>query len=209
MIDDASLFHGTYNPQKARDYYLRTRKLKGRKPGSAVKSSSKEGGRPVATGTPQFSQANRSNTKSRRAELEAQKIALTKRLDRLREVLQKLVDEAKGRSGVKQPEGKDADKAPETPADKADRNADQKSKKLTGSQKATKAKKAKEAYEKEHPNTLSTDVDILQEQVKDIQAKILTAISDAKDRRSKAGFKTEKLVRPIVKKNSNDGPRGR
>ena len=151
-----------------------------------------------------------SKTKSRQAELRAQKEALEKRLDRLREVLAELVAEAKKRSGGdpnKKKRGDEKDKAPETKADKADRNKAEKDQKpLTAKQKADKAKKAKEAYEKENPNSLSMDVEILREQVKDIQVKIQKALADAKARRNKAG---RDITQKSGYKNNSDGPRGR
>ena len=191
MIDDSELFHGTYDPTKAREYYLRTRKLKGRKPTTATPSNPGRGGRRPANAPKGAAggTASRSKTKSRQAELRAQKEALEKRLDRLREVLSELVKAAKKRSGGNPNKGKDKkDAAPETQADKADRNkAEKKAKPETASQKKEKAQKAKEAYEKENPNSLSTDVDILKSQVEDIQAKIQKALADARDRSSKAG----------------------
>lgn len=209
MIDDSALFHGTYDPVKAREYYLRTRKLKGRRPTTATVVSPGRGGRRPAGASAARAggKPNRSKTKSRQEELRAQKEALEKRLDRLREVLEQLVDAAKKRSGGDPNKGKnDKDKAPETQADKADRNKDaKKDKPETASQKKERAKKAKEAYEKEHPNTLSQDVDILQAQVADIQDKIQSALAAARDRRKKAGMQDSRSG----SKNNNDGPRGR
>lgn len=210
MIDDSGLFHGTYDPVKAREYYLRTRKLKGRRPTSASPANPGRGGRPRTSslvntvgGAP-----NRSKTKSRRAELKAQQEALEKRLDRLREELQKLVDAAKKRSGGDPNKKKDApEKAPETQVDKADRNkAEKKSKPETASEKKERAKAAKEAYEKEHPNTLSENVEILKEQVADIQTKIQNALAEARERRSKAG---ENDTKSGSKNDNSDRPRGR
>lgn len=201
MIDDSALFHGGYDPVKARAYYLRTRKLKGRKASTADVPSPVRGvEKPPGSAVIKGSKVNRANTKSRQAELLAQKERLEKRLDRLREILAQLVIAAKSRSGVKKPDSKDA--APETQTDKADRNSDEKSKRLTPSQKTAKAKQAKEAYEKEHPNSLSTNVDILKEQVKDIQNQIQSAIADARERSSKAGIIKAEVVRPKDKPKS-------
>lgn len=209
MIDDSALFHGTYDPAKAREYYLRTRKLKGRKPGTIkAPDPSTTGRRPAPATTFAPGKPNRSNTKSRRAELEAQKVALEKRLDRLKEVLRKLVEEAKSRSGADKPESDSKDKAPETQTDKADRNADEKSKKLTSKQKSEKAEAAKEAYEKENPNSLSQDVEVLALQVKDIQAKIQKAVADARERKQKADKNNQTLVRP-PSQTFTSGPQGR
>lgn len=212
MIDDSELFHGTYDPAKAREYYLRTRKLKGRRPAAAIASGPGRSARRPTSARSGGGKANRANTKSRRAELLAQKKALEKRLDRLREVLAQRVKEAKAlnASNASKPKKVEKGAAPETKADKADRNAHEKSKKLTSSQKASKAKKAKEAYEKEHPNSLSTDVEILQEQVKDIRAKINKAVSDAaRARKQNAGKTKASLVRRQPRNQPNDGPQGR
>jgi chaperonin cofactor prefoldin len=209
MIDDSALFHGDYDPAKARAYYLRTRKLKGRRPGTATPDSPGRGGRrtTVAPAVKAGGKANRSNTKSRRAELLAQKEALEKRLDHLREVLAKKVKEAKALQGKSKPKKVEKDMAPETQVDKADRNtAEKAAKPLSGKQKADKAKKAKETYEKEHPTTLSNDVEILQHQVKDIQSRIKKAVEDAREQKDKAGKKAP-VVRPQAK--PIDAPRGR
>lgn len=208
MIDDSSLFHArAYDPVAAREYYLRTRKLKGRRRTTATKSSPGRGGRRPSNvpavrsgGAP-----NRSKTKSRRAQLQQQKENLEARLDRLREVLQERVEAAKGRSGVKKKQD-DRDKAPETKKDKADRNADEKSKKLSPKQKAEKAKKAKEDYEKENPSSLSEDIEILNEQIKDIHAKIAAATARAQERRNTAGSNNSRSGSKI---HNSDGPRGR
>ncbi len=185
MIDDSALFHGTYDPVKARAYYLKNRHLKGRtKLAEAATGLARPATKAVAKVVGQ--KPNRANTKSRRAELKAQKAALEKRLDHLRDVLKKKVAEAK-KTAKKTSSKKDtkAD-APETQADKADRNRGEKGKRLTAAQKAHKAKQAKEAYEKEHPNTLSDDIDILREQIKDIKAKIEKVMADAKEQKNKA-----------------------
>lgn len=211
MIDDSGLFHGTYDPVKAREYYLRTRKLKGRRPTTATRTVAGRGGRRSTKAlSGRSGKPNRADTKSRRAELLAQKAALEKRLDRLREVLEQKVAAAKTRSGVKKPKKEDAkDTAPETKADTADRNKDQKDRTpLTAKQKTDKARKAKEEYEKEHPTSLSDDVAILREQVKDIQAKIQKTVADARERRNKAGKKGAELVRPNAT-TTTSGPRGR
>lgn len=182
MIDDSALFHsGTYDPAKARAYYLRTRKLKGRKPGALAKTSTDQGVGTAATATaPSGGDPNRADTKSRRAELQAQKAALQKRLEHLRNVLEQKIAEAKGRSGVKPPKKDPPNAAPETKVDKADRNkAEKAAKPLTAKQKSDKAKQAKDAYEKEHPTSLSQDIEVLQAQVEDIRARIAKAIADA------------------------------
>lgn len=208
-FDDSALFHGgNYDAQKAHEYYLRTRKLKGRKRSGPRAPQTRQMGAPRQAQGSGGGKPNRADTKSRRAELLAQKKRLEARLDHLRKVLEELVAAAKKRSGGDPNKKKDEkDKAPETQADKADRNKAEKDRKpLTAKQKADKARKAKEAYEKEHPNSLSTDVEVLKEQVKDIEAKIQKAVEDARRRRNTAGKKDQASG---SRNNTNDGPRGR
>lgn len=204
MIDDSALFHGgVYDAARAHEYYLKNRQLKGRKRAAPKPTSSREVGRRPTHAPPRVGgKPNRSDTKSRRAELLAQKKALEKRLDRLREVLEEAVKAAKKRSG-----SQEKDRAPEEKHDKADRNKAEKGKNpLTQKQKREKAKKAKEDYEKEHPNSLSQDVKILHAQIADIQAKIKKALSDAQDHRNKAGQNDSKSG---SKNHKPSGPRGR
>lgn len=205
VIDDSALFHrAPYDAAKAREYYLRTRKLKGRKKGGSSdygQSEARAASRILSGG----GKPNRANTKSRQAELKAQKEALTKRLERLREVLAEAVEAAKKRSGG-DPNKKAKDKAPETQADKADRNAaEKKAKPETAAEKKERAKKAKEEYERENPTSLSQDIDVLTEQIKDVRSQIQDALARARERRSTAGKNDSKSG----SKNDNDGPRGR
>lgn len=166
-IDDSALLHGRYyDPAKARAYYLRTRQLKGRRAGGAV----------TPVGRARSGQGTSAHIRpSRRAELKAQKAALEKRLDRLREVLAERVKAAKRRSGIEvKPEPKTTTKEP------AAKQRDKNSKPLTEKQKRDKREAAKKQYEKEQGTNLSQEVQQLQAQVRDIRAQIETAIKDAR-----------------------------
>lgn len=211
-IDDSSLFHaGAYDPVKAREYYLRTRKLKGRQKKGTEEPSSTRPGAKTANPAASRSKSNRSKSESRRAELLAQQKALRKRLDRLRQVLKKLVEEAKkdAQKNASPVPKKNEEKTKTTSSSGSSKGGgkDSKDRKpLTAKQKSDRAKKAKEEYEKEHPNSLSNDVAILKEQVKDIQGKIKKALDAAEDRRKKAGKKTQTSGAKHV---PSSGPRGR
>ncbi len=173
-FDDSALIHGgVYDPAKAREYYLRTRQLKGR-PAASVKSST----------TPRRSSSGNSPRPkasfSQREELEARKAALEKRLDRLREVLASLVDAAKKRSGIDKPKTKDAS-SPETKDTKETKSKSSKTDKpLTEADKREK----REDYRKEQGATLSKDVQQLKSQVRDIQGMIKKAMADAQRKQS-------------------------
>lgn len=173
-IDDSALIHARtpYDPQKAREYYLRTRKLKGRRTARVVEP--KGNGRPHAVAVP----AHKKSSKGRNAELMAQKAALEKRLDRLRDILAQKVKAAKRRSGV---EDKSPKKSSQEKAAKSERGKNDKP--LTAAEKHKKAAKARADYKKEHGgdkgDSVSNEIAQLKKQIADIKARIAAAIQDA------------------------------
>lgn len=177
--DDSALFHmrDGYDPQKARDYYLRTRKLKGRRKASAVSPSTNANvaerlgtkrpgaAKPAPKGKPKLSAAGKRRL---RAKAEARVDALEARLDKLRDVLDQLVEAAKARSGVDPKE----DKA------KADKNTAEKDRKpQTAAEKREAAKKAKDKYEEENAGP-SAKAKALESKIADVQEKIKKAQAD-------------------------------
>lgn len=169
--DDSALIHGRapYDPAKAREYYLRTRKLKGRRTPRLV--APKGNGRPHAVPV-------HVKKSSRQAELKAERAALEKRLDRLRDILAKKVKAAKARSGVKAPEHKTSQQKAAT------KERGKNDKPLTASQKHEKAAKARADYKKEHGDSgkdtnVQQDIASLRKQIADIRARIDAAIKDA------------------------------
>ena len=198
MIDDSALLHYAegYDPVKAREYYLRTRQLKGGRPRLAQltpeqvaaqqkarkerKQAAKEAFEKAATGN-EGTYDRPPTPKEQREKLEAQKQALIARLGRLQDVLDKLVEAAKARSGIEVKSDPS-----DSPADKASRNESaKKNTPLTESQKREKAAKAREEYKKENGGpSLSTEVQRLQRQVADVRKKIETAMAEAKRKSS-------------------------
>lgn len=171
MIDDSSLLHYSqgYDPVKARQYYLRTRQLKGRSPGQRDR---------VATGVVRSTPSKGKKKSSRREEIQAQKAALEKRLDRLRDVLAELVEAAKTRSGV------------DTKSDKSEKKSSekepQKKRKLTAKEKREAAERSKEHREKnEKKQPPSKEIKELQAQIKDIRKQIKEALEDARKKKSR------------------------
>lgn len=164
-----------YDPAKRREYYLRNRKLKGRKRGLVEAPA---GGRPA--GRPQ---PPRKAAATKTAEIEARKVALEKKLERLREVLRELVEAAKARSGVEPKRDKEAS-APEPTSSKKDS-------KLTAAQKRKKAAQAREDYEKEKqsaPTTKSLEADIaeVREQIAAARAKLKAALERSRSPKATA-----------------------
>lgn len=179
--DDSALLHSRYyDPAKARAYYLRTRQLKGRQPGSYQP--------PSQSHTPAVKALSPNAKKARREELERQKKALENRLDRLKDILASKVKAAKARSGVvDKPTSTDTK---ETPEDKANKNQDtKKDTPLTTKQKNDKAKKAHEQYVKDHPS-LPQELQALQRQIVDIRAKIKAAVQDAQRKAAMSNSQT-------------------
>jgi DNA repair exonuclease SbcCD ATPase subunit len=183
-----------YDPVKAREYYLRTRKLKGRRHGRAepVLKGRMRGTSSVSLRHPRQPKPKQTAEKRRKA-VEAKVAKLKQRLERLKEVLTKLVKEAQERSGIDTPH--------EKAMKKAKANSDRKSRKpLTSRQKHDAAKRAKEAYEKEQKDP-SHEVEALQEQIKEIRAKIKAAVADAHKQlaRSKSAPHEKTKPRPRAK----------
>lgn len=171
-IDDSALFHYSagYDPAKAREYYLRTRKLKGRNRGG---SEDPGGGRSGGSSAPRPRAAK---GKARPTEWKSHKqqvAALQQRLETLRRVLSKLVEDAKERSGVETKSKTEKTSSTKETSSKSD----SKSEKKTAEQKRKDAERQKEYREKQKP-----ELDRLREQIKDTREKIQEALEAARER---------------------------
>lgn len=181
--DDSALFlEHRYDPAKAREYYLRTRVLKGRKPGKTPVSTL---GGPNKAGAKQILKKIGKEPVST-ASRKAQKEALEAKLERLRDVLAKLVDQAKERSGVetKEKETSDTKESKDT--------KDSKEKPMTAAERKAQSERAKENYEKNkktepEKKDAGPSISELQEKIADVQAQIQDAMQKA---RSKPKSKT-------------------
>jgi hypothetical protein len=152
----AELFHiREYDPQARRDYYLRTRKLKGRKVGSAKTAIARHPATKTAPVVKTTPIAPKKAPEQRRKDTEARVAALQTRLDTLRKVLAELVAQAKVRSGV--------DNAKPAP---------QSQKPQTTKQKADAAERSKDFYDKNKDQILSDKEKTLQGQIKRVEEKI-------------------------------------
>ena len=180
-FDDSALLHRqAYDPVKAREYYLRTRHLKGRHKGVVVDTRV---GQSIAVAPKGVGGKIRP---SRREHLLAEKAALEKRLEGLKVALQQLVDAAKRRSGVK------VKAKHKTPAQQAKEKAAAKKadSHLTEAQKAKKRQASKKAYAKENHTTLAQDVAQLHKQIADYRAKIEKALADARAQAARTNHQT-------------------
>lgn len=146
---DDTLVHD-YDAIKRREYYLRTRKLKGRKKGSVQPAPHKK------------TRAQRQA--ERRRKQEAQIAALKGRLEKLRDVLAELTKKAQERSGV------DTSKTTSKPSTSSQHKSSGKTEKLTAAQKAAKAKADKKRREADQ--TPEAQIKSLNEKIKTIQERI-------------------------------------
>ncbi|QGJ89065.1 hypothetical protein SEA_BURLEY_21 [Gordonia phage Burley] len=155
----SELFH-EYDPVKAREYYLRTRQLKGRKP-AAGKTPPKGRGPSKAELAKRKLAAKR---KAERAELKKKLAELEVRVDQLNRAIKQAKVAAMRRAGnvsedtlnrmisaeVKSPgssKGMKDEKEPDKKKEKSSKPDDK-----TAAEKREAAKAAKEAYEKENPD---------------------------------------------------------
>lgn len=170
-----------YDAQKAHEYYIRTRKLKGRKrgvkklTGDLANENANTVVRPelrgkfIPKGTPKAGLV----TTERQAQVEARVKALQGKLQLLEAVLRKLLSEAQGSSTTKK-RTKSA-----TPGSKKTA-ATSKRKELTAAQKSDKAKKAKAAYKKAHPNSASAQKKERAKKIEEVKAQIKQVKADLK-----------------------------
>lgn len=173
-----------YDPVKAREYYLRTRELKGRKPRQAVATT---GSRQPAQGMPMRSPAKgTSNTNlrdSRRKELEARKANLEAKLDRLQALYRERIAAAKKRSGIKTADIEEATPSSKSTTEKGSKakgKSDSKDKPLTESQKREKREASREQYAKENKTSLAVEVQQLEAQIRDMQSKLQAVAAKAR-----------------------------
>lgn len=189
---EAYLSHA-YDPVKAKEYYERTKKLKGRKKGVTPEPA---GGRPTAgnfSKTPPKAVAKKAPSGNRMA-------MLNERLNRLNEVLDLLASKvaaAQARSGVEGVAKKTA------ATKKAASSTTEPSKDKTSTQKKADAKAAAKAYEKNQKGESTQSAQAVQDEIEEVQKKIAEARDElvaalAKARASSPKPKTANTGRPVA-----------
>lgn len=152
-----------YDPAKAHEYYLRTRKLKGRQRALMVPNKGRVAAKTILP-------KKVKTTAQRQKEVEARVKALEVRLNKLRAVLKELLNKAEGRTVLG---------ANNKPPTKSTSSAG--SKKLTSAQKQEAAKKSKEYYEKHKKEvSLAEKEKKLEQSIKEVKVKIEKARKDLK-----------------------------
>jgi len=187
-----AFFHadGSYDPAKAREYYLRTRKLKGRKKGAVEEATGR-----LSSGTPGSNKPTKPKL-STKAATEARVAAQKARIERLRKILDSLIKQAKARSGVK-----DEPSSPSSSKDSKNSKDSAKDRKpLTAKQKREAAKRSAEAYAKELTKSPSKkaseqhdEIVQLEEKIKAIRKQLKAAVE--KDRQKITQTKTATIRR--------------
>lgn len=164
-----------YDAQKAHEYYLRTRDLKGRSrgmdgdgsttrmPAAQPKKSTPISKAPAKKTAVRKPAAPKETIEQRRARIKAATEQLKAKLEQLREVLRQLVNEAKIRNGGE---------ATPTGGTTPESGKGEAQKELTPAEKAEQAKKAHEYYEKHKQETPEQSIAQLQEKIKQVEAKI-------------------------------------
>jgi hypothetical protein len=153
-----------YDPAKAREYYLRTRELKGRAvaAGKAASKASKS-----ITVKPTV-KAKTSSDSDRLKKIAEQRVAALKtRLDKLEKLISELVKQAKARTGADAPS---SDASGSKSSTGAKSSSDRKP--LTAAQKREAAKKAKERREKDGDQSLSAQAKALDDKIEKAQDRI-------------------------------------
>lgn len=170
-VDDILLRHGEepYNAAKAREYYLRNRKLKGRRPAGVEVSVGRIGSKSESPAeiTRRKEKQNwrvKPTSKMSSKEIKTRTAELKSRLEGLRKTLALLVKQAKARSGVveKTPEEKAKEKA----------TATKKQSNLTPQEKAKAAKASKEAYDKEQKKSGPNEMEDLKKKINEVCDKL-------------------------------------
>lgn len=160
-----------YDPVAAREYYLRTRKLKGRKKGVAPQATGRPTSTAVATTRGPVKKAVAAPVKKTAGSPKGM-AELRARLSRLEQVLddmQARVAAAKARSGIDTP----TKKAAETK--KTSESTSKEPSKKTTAQKKADAKAAKERYDKNKNPETSQQAQSVQDEIEEVQQKIAEA----------------------------------
>lgn len=160
------LKHATqpYDAAKRREYYLRTRELKG-KMGTGKPFPTKTLKTAVQKTAKQVSTSNREEVQNKRKQVKARVDALNAKLDRLREILKGLESGRDKRKYEKKDTGKEADRKEPTAAEKKEA--------------AKEAKERRDKEAKQSPNQALKEVRDkiadLQEQIKEARRKLQEA----------------------------------
>lgn len=171
QVDKVLLKHADvpYDPAKRREYYLKTRELKGRRTRKGdTAPQMRSGPRKLTAKEVKFIKAatgNRAQVEQRRQSIETRVKVLNEKLKKLRAVLKGLKDQS------------DKQKSPEAKKKEDTKKEDPKD--LTTAQKKERAKKAKEQRDKEAKSSpdqrlkeVMDKIDAVKKQIEEVRAKL-------------------------------------
>lgn len=153
-----------YDPAKAREYYLRTRKLKGRAKGEAAQPKGRTSSARSAGG---LSPAQRAAAKSK--ETKARVAGIRKSLDKLSNHLDKLLEERRKKGNTSSDSSK-KESAKDTSKEKS--SDKEPAEKLSAAEKAKKAKKARDEYEKKPKEPSEKTAEELDAEIAKVRARL-------------------------------------
>lgn len=165
----ADLSH-VYDPVKAREYYLRTRQLKGRQKGAKDPDPTYKQSKlkPQSQRKPSARVSNKAKREAFKQETAERVARFKRRLERLEKVLDELVKQAKARSGVET----ETKKSSSTKTSSSSKSSSRDTKPKTAAQKREDAKKAAERRKKENPSGGKSEEKALEEKIHDVREKI-------------------------------------
>ena len=170
---------GTYDKADAHEYYLRTRKLKGRKAGAQKTTKGRAPAAQKLVAAPRSSKSvkgAKAITQVRQAAVNGRVAQLKEKLSKLETLLQELLAKAKTKESKKGSEGSSDQTA------KQKKSAAESSEKYADKNKAEIAKKAKEKNAENPDSDLS--VDQVREKIWKIRKQINAAVSSARGKSS-------------------------
>lgn len=190
-VEDIILMHmyapGDYDPQAAHEYYLRTRKLKGRTLGSTPVKSGRSSRR--APYSPKAKVRKTSTVSPRVRAIMAQISHLQGSLVELRKALADLIAKDKEKAS-----------APKKAAASTDSKSSSDDKPLTAEQKKDAADRAKKSYEKNKAPGVQTREQI-RAKIKEVETKLLNLKADlAEIKRKTNQSKTGSTPKPALRK---------
>jgi hypothetical protein len=181
---DTILHAGDYDPVKAREYYLRTRELKGREKGESVEPESVRVANRASAAAETKQQEVKSDRSERQAQLKAQLEELEIRVDQLNAAIKKAKRAAMSRAGVsedtlarmitKEVKSPGSSKGMGDAKDEkgSDSDSDSSDKPKTAEQKRKAAKAAKEKYDEENPDSPEAADQALQDKIDETAEKL-------------------------------------
>lgn len=178
--------HG-YDPIKAREYYLRTRQLKGRTKGSDESTKTYRSQKLTPAAHRPKAQLTKKEKSDRLKRLSKERVAQLKtRLEKLEKVLDQLTEEAKARSGV---ETKTSSSSSSTSTSKSSSTAKPK----TAAQKRKDAEAAKEQRAKENPGA-AAEAKQLEQKIHAVRERISKMKAELAESRKKVSAKKNASV---------------